>query len=572
MRSTFPHPRRAPVAAALVLLAAVGAAAPALDAQAVTAAPVSRDAIVLTLDEALRRAESSSEGVRIARAGVLRARGQQYQARSQLLPQLAGSLQYQKTIQSQFNEISERAASLSAANPPADTLRPVCTLNAPIPRGATAAERSAALATAVTEGCGGGGLEDSPIARIFAAEQTITVGLQGSWTLFAGGRITAANRIASAARRSAEIGLATARASLQLDVTQAYYDAALAARLAEISDSSLQQSDRTLSQVTLARNVGNTSEFERLRAQVTRDNQRPIAIQRHTQRDIALLRLKQLLDLPADQDVVLSTTATEAVTSAIMSDADRSNDSGLVRDVATRAASDTSAESRAQVRQLAENVRIQESSFRIARAQRLPAVVLSTLYGRTGYPTTMGNIPRWNDFFPNWTVTAAVSVPLFTGWRITGEEMEARANLQEARESYQQIKELAELDARSAIAELEQAQAAWLASQGTSEQAARAYTIAEVRYREGISTQLELSQSRLLLQEAEANRAYAARNLLVARSRLALLRDLPLGGSQQQGTGSTTPTSSFTMQQQQSPSGQQAQSAFGTSNTFGGQP
>ena len=556
--------RRAPFAAALLL---VIANAPSLPAQTPAQQPAN-GAIVLTLSDALRRAEESSEGVRIARAGVLRARGQQYQARAQLLPQLAGSLQYQKTLQSQFNEIAKRATSQLAANPPADTLRPVCTLNAPIPKGATAAERSAALATAVTEGCGGGGLEDSPIARIFAADQTITVGLQGSWTLFSGGRVTAANRIASAARRSAEIGLASARAALQLDVTQAYYDAALTARLAEIADSSLQQSERTLSQVTLARNVGNTSEFERLRAQVTRDNQRPVAIQRHTQRDIALLRLKQLLDLPASTDVVLSTTATEAVTAAIMSADDRSADSALVREVSLRAA-DTTAEARAQVRQLAENVRIQESAFRIARAQRLPAVVLSTQYGRTGYPTTMGNIPRWNDFFPNWTVTAAVSVPLFTGGRITGEEMEARANLQEARESYQQIRELAELDARSAIAELEQAQAAWLASQGTSEQAARAYTIAEVRYREGISTQLELSQSRLLLQEAEANRAYAARNLLVARSRLSLLRDLPLGGSSQPGAGAAAGASSFT-QQTQTPTGQQGQSAF-TSTSFGGQ-
>ena len=55
------------------------------------------------------------------------------------------------------------------------------------------------------------------------------------------------------------------------------------------------------------------------------------------------------------------------------------------------------------------------------------------------------------------------------------------------------------------------------------------YTIAEVRYREGISTQLELSESRLLLEQSRANRAMAARNLQVARMRLALLKDLPLG-------------------------------------------
>ena len=44
-----------------------------------------------------------------------------------------------------------------------------------------------------------------------------------------------------------------------------------------------------------------------------------------------------------------------------------------------------------------------------------------------------------------------------------------------------------------------------------------------------MSTQLELSDARLLLQQAQANRAQAARDLQVARARIALLPDLPLG-------------------------------------------
>jgi outer membrane protein TolC len=50
-----------------------------------------------------------------------------------------------------------------------------------------------------------------------------------------------------------------------------------------------------------------------------------------------------------------------------------------------------------------------------------------------------------------------------------------------------------------------------------------------VRYREGISTQTELAEARLLLQQAQAQRAQSARALQVARLRLALFRDLPLG-------------------------------------------
>ena len=92
-----------------------------------------------------------------------------------------------------------------------------------------------------------------------------------------------------------------------------------------------------------------------------------------------------------------------------------------------------------------------------------------------------------------------------------------------------QVEELALLDARAAHAELTAARAVFDASAGTIEQATRAYQIAEVRYQSGVSTQLELSDARLLLQQAEANRAQAARDLQVARARVALLPDLPLG-------------------------------------------
>jgi outer membrane protein TolC len=50
-----------------------------------------------------------------------------------------------------------------------------------------------------------------------------------------------------------------------------------------------------------------------------------------------------------------------------------------------------------------------------------------------------------------------------------------------------------------------------------------------VRYQEGISTQTELGDARVQLQQALANRAQSARDLRVARLRIELLEQLPLG-------------------------------------------
>jgi outer membrane protein TolC len=135
----------------------------------------------------------------------------------------------------------------------------------------------------------------------------------------------------------------------------------------------------------------------------------------------------------------------------------------------------------------------------------------------------------------------SLALPIFTGGRISGDVLVAEADLAEQRLRLDQVEELAQLDTRSALAELEAAEAQWQASTGTIEQASRAYQIAEVRYREGISTQTELSDSRILLQQAQANRAMAARDRAIARVRVALLRDLPLGAGAQAGTAGVQP-------------------------------
>jgi Outer membrane protein len=194
--------------------------------------------------------------------------------------------------------------------------------------------------------------------------------------------------------------------------------------------------------------------------------------------------------------------------------------------------SDTAAIDRATVKQAAEAIDAQRGLLKVAKAQRLPTLSLTSQYGKVAFPLT--GLPQSGSFRTNWTIGVASQVPLFTGGRIKGDQLVAEANVREAQARYDQLREFAALDSRVTINNLLQARAAWQASLGTAEQAARAYSIAEVRYKEGISTQIELNDSRILLEQAVTNRALAARNVQVARVKLALLADLPL-----QSTGAT---------------------------------
>ncbi len=494
-------------------------AATALAPCAVAAQPASGAAPrALSLAEALTLATGESEQIAIARAGSLRAQGQLGQARSALMPQLATTMNWQKQLQNQFAAISERSSGNASG-------------------GSGSRDTTSAA--------------DNPITRIFASPYNFNVGLSASQPLYGGGRATANIRAARAARESADIGITSAQAQVQLDVTQSYYDALLTDRLVAIAESSLVQSERTLRQVQLTRNVGSASEFDLIRARVTRDNQRPGWLQSRTNRDLAYVRLRQLLNLPPDQPLTLTDSIAESPVSAPVANvAPITTVNVNVADVLTidpqvqaavsrvLAGSDTGIATRAPVKQALKGVEVAQQQLKATKAQRLPSIGATTNYQRLAYPA--GILPKsLGDFFPNWSVGIGLSYPFFTGGRVRGEVQAAEASVIEARQRLRLAQEGASLDARQAVAQLTESEASWQASVGTAEQAQRAYDIAEVRFREGISTQLELSETRNQLQQALANRAQAARNLQVARKRLELLPYLPLSQGSPSSTGPT---------------------------------
>ncbi len=465
-----PTARRARLA---VLLGALVLSAAPLAAQGT--APAARK---LSLEDAIHTAELQSATVGIARAGVTRATGQFYQARSQFLPQLGATAGYTRTLRSQFSGFKLGGAS----------------------------DTSGAVSSFQSVGFG-------------AANQWV-LGLSVSQNLFTWGRLTGQHTAALAGERVADIELTAQRAQLALDVTQAYYDAVLAQQLVEIADSSLAQTNDLLRQTQVARQVGNASEFDLLKAQVTRDNQRPQLLQAETNRDVALLNLKRLLEMPLDDSIELTTPIENAPVP-------------MLTGIATASGPDTAAARRAAVREAEQNLRAEQGLLTVAKSARYPAISLTSGYQRLFFPQNV--FPTWSNFRENWTVGVSAQVSLFSGGNTRGGELIAQANVDQARAQLDLTRRSASLDARVALRQLQQAEAAWQASAGTSEQAQKAYSIDEVRYREGLSTQTDLAQSRLLLQQAAANRAQAARDLAVARVRLALLRDLPL----QQGASTT---------------------------------
>ncbi len=519
--------------AAYAAPAALGAQVPVTHADSVaatTAQPIS-------LDDAVRIAQQRSQVVRIANNAIMRAKGGQYQARSGLFPQLGASANYTRTLASQFASAFSSTRPTSPAGPPGpcnqylfngDSSQLARVAGLENYARCTVAGNSASDAST-------GGIDFSKVG--FGSKNGYTLGLSGSQNLFTGGRLSGLIESANATQRSARIELTAQQAQLQLDVTSTYFDAALSDRLLSIAEASLKQTQELLKQTQLQQKVGNTSEFDLLRAQVSVSNQLPIVIQAQSAREVAYLKLKQLLKLPYDQRLALTTSVEDSTAAPPGVDLARAN------------SPDTLTSHRAPVREANEALVAQRGQLKVANSERIPTLALSTAYSRLAYPSS--GLPSLADFHPNWTVTISTSIPIFQGGRIRGDKMIAESNVRDAQARLEQAREGAALDSRVALNTLRQAEATLAASAGTAAQAQRAYEIAEVRFKEGISTQLELNDTRNQLSQSLVNRAQASRDVQVARVRLALLPDLPM---------QTAPAGQSSLSQQQQQAQQQTQS------------
>ncbi len=451
----------------------------------------------LSLEEALAIATATSEDLAIARAGVRRASANVDRTESQRKPQVNASSSYQRSLASQFE-------GLGGGEQPAvpvdcqGTFTPDPSL--PLEERVSILERRI--------GCpdtgGFGGLDFSQLG--FGAPNTWNLGLSFNWALFTGGRVEAQTRAAEELADVAAMNVGSLEAQTRLDVTTAYFDAQLAAELVDIAETSLANAEETLRITSLRAREGAQADFDVLQARVTRDNQRPVLIRRQTQRELALDRLRALLDLPEDQPLRLTTPVTAAAARSVTASIDVT--------------------ARTVVHQARSRLEAAEHQLDAAEAQRMPTISAQSQYGLVAYSDNL--LPDLGGFRKNWTVGASVQLPLYAGGRINAEIESARADVAEAEAQLDQITERATLDASAAIAEVRAARAAYEATEGTVEQATRGYELAQLRYVEGVSIPLEIQNARLLLEQARANRAQAARDLWIAQTRVELLPLLPM--------------------------------------------
>jgi outer membrane protein TolC len=359
------------------------------------------------------------------------------------------------------------------------------------------------------------------VGAIFNQPNTYNANANLSFAFFQGGRVRAASRVANRSREAAKMNVEEVRSQVALDVQRAYMLALFATRVVEIRSAGYLLAAQRLEQVERFLEAGRVARYDVLRARVERSNLQPLMVEATSERVLALLELRRLTNIPADQPITLTTRI----------------DPTAVRVMLTSFAGDSTPETeRASVRAAELTLEARREAIRVARADLLPTMSVFVQSGfqafpQGGFPTRMGRLEgdRQNGgWFDDRTIGTTLSWPLFDGFRVKGNIDLAQAQALVAELELAREREQVQVEIARARSDLQRAQAIFAARQENATEATEAFSLASLRFDRGLSTQLEVSDAQLALLTAQTDEARSVYDLYLAAAEMARALGRPI--------------------------------------------
>lgn len=351
-------------------------------------------------------------------------------------------------------------------------------------------------------------MDDEVVEFKFGTKNSFTADLTLNQTLYSGGRTWTALSIARMAQKLSRQVVRQSGQELKVQVYNGFYGAILAREVYRVNQEAYRLAQENLDRVQKMYNQGISAEFDLLRARVAVANLEPAVMRAGNDAEIALNAFKNLIGIDVDTPVALQ--------------AESDSSQFVLPPIDPEAAEDEVLGNRPEVLMSELNASIRKKLISIATAGYKPILNFSTsLQYQRQYDT--GDIfgESWNRSI----VSAVVlQVPIFDSWRTPSQVKQARIDYQQARLQDQAAEKGMILDFEQNLNSYLEARNRLSAQGDAVELARRGLDIANVRFESGVGTQLEVSDARLSLSQAEINRAVAFHDLAVSYA--ALLRSL----------------------------------------------
>lgn len=320
-------------------------------------------------------------------------------------------------------------------------------------------------------------------------ENTMVYGLNLSHPVYAGGMIRNIYQMSRIGANITESQLKVTEQKVLSDVTSAYYGVLFARSASEVAEEGLRSAEQNLAQVQKFFNVGKASRFDVLRAEVQVANFKPMVISANNAMRLAESGLRVTLGV-SDEMIInyiekLQYTESELTKMTL--------DELL----------EISLRERPEMAILTNQMKLAKKQVSLSKAEYLPSLVLGTSYQYQGQRDNFNF--RNDDFYKSFNSSISLSVPIFSGFGTTARVQQAKIAIKETDYQAESAINGIRLEVKMAYFNMKEANESVTMQAMTIEQAKEALRLAELMYSEGSSTQLDVLNANVALNQAKMN-------------------------------------------------------------------
>ena len=334
-------------------------------------------------------------------------------------------------------------------------------------------------------------------------DQSMDYSLQGEITLaqpiWVGGKVGTGIKIASIYKELVQKTFQLEQEKKKVEIKQSFYNVLLARKALEVIQFVKQDADENLANLEIMYNQGLISEYDIVKARVRVKEVEPQLVQYENQLNLAEDKLKSDLVLDFDADVEFAGSINDETYKSLLD----------IQDYQNRALNQ-----RLELKILELQNEMYKKNKRIVQGDFLPTLSAVGSYSIQGTNDKYNKVIE--DDYSNKTLNVGLNlqVPIFHGGGTYAKVKQAQVEIKKARLQLVQTKRLIELEAESHHKSMIQyAREIELHKQSVLE-AEKALNIANVRYSNGVGTQIEVVDAQSNLEQAKLQELSAIHNFI----------------------------------------------------------
>jgi outer membrane protein len=324
-----------------------------------------------------------------------------------------------------------------------------------------------------------------------------------SMTLYDFGRTSNNVKINRENVKASEETLTNTRQTVVFNVKQAYFSVLQSQHLITVAEETINQMKYHLEQAQGFYQAGTRPKIDVTKAEVDLANAQLALIQVRNNNQVARVTLNNAMGLQR--------TLTFPIEDILGFQAMAITQEEILRSAYER---------RPELLQLKAQQRSQEATVKLARSGYYPILSGNASYLYRG--------ESMDDLYGDASLTATVSIPIFTGFSTRSQVAEAKANLRNLNAQEETLKLNIRLEAEQAFLSLQLAKEQIEVTGKSLAQAKENYDLATGRYQVGVGSPLEVADAEVLLANARARNIQALYDYKVAEAKIIQVMGIPV--------------------------------------------